>query len=142
MLTPARSTKSSTHCFAFSTASVDEVVWDTLTRGAAHRGWLHGLCLQSEWRTGSSVRVTASSGDTFAVGGSVLHASPPRVLAYSFQAAPDDPCTYLLWQLRATAGGCVVRLDVDDVECPDDDESAEDAWLPVLAALQACLTPA
>jgi hypothetical protein len=29
-----------------------------------------------------------------------------------------------------------VRLYVDEIECADDEEDAEDIWLPVLTALQ------
>ena len=52
------------------------------------------------------------------------------------QASPDDPPTYLTWLTRPSPGGVTVRLYIDEIECGDDEEGAEDVWLPVLTALQ------
>ena len=48
---------------------------------------------------------------------------------------------YLTWLLRPAPGGCVVRLEVDEVDHADSTEDAEDIWLPVLAALQLLVNP-
>jgi hypothetical protein len=60
---------------------------------------------------------------------------------YLLRSGPDDPPTFLTWQLRATPGGTTVRLQIDEIE-GSTDEDAEDTWLPVLAALRAMLDPA
>jgi uncharacterized protein YndB with AHSA1/START domain len=71
----------------------------------------------------------------------VLRAEPPRQLSYLLRSGPEDPPTFLTWQLRATPGGTTVRLQIDEIE-GSSDEDAEDTWLPVLAALHALLDPA
>jgi uncharacterized protein YndB with AHSA1/START domain len=73
--------------------------------------------------------------------GQVLRAEPPRQLSYLLRSGPDDPPTFLTWQLRATPGGTTVRLQIDEIE-GSSDEDAEDTWLPVLTALRALLDPA
>jgi len=54
-------------------------------------------------------------------------------LSYLLRSGPDDPPVYLTWRLRPAAGGCTVRLEVEN---PDSAEDAEDVWLPVLGARQ------
>ena len=71
--------------------------------------------------------------------GRVLCAQPYRRLSYFLRSGPEDPATYLTWQLRSCPGGSTVHLHVDHAELADTDEDAEDTWLPVLAALQALL---
>jgi hypothetical protein len=43
--------------------------------------------------------------------------------------------------IRAAPGGCTIRLEIDEADRADSREEAEDAWLPVLAALQHLLNP-
>jgi hypothetical protein len=49
--------------------------------------------------------------------------------------------SYLTWLIRPAAGGCTIRLEIDEVDNADSREDAEDVWLPVLAALQHLLNP-
>jgi len=72
--------------------------------------------------------------------GRVLCALPYRRLSYFLKSGPEDPCTYLTWQLRSCPGGSTVHLQVDQPECADTEEEAENTWLPVLAALQTLLS--
>jgi hypothetical protein len=72
--------------------------------------------------------------------GRVLCALPYRRLSYFLRSGPEDPCTYITWQLRSCPGGSTVHLQVDQAECADTEEEAEDTWLPVLAALQTLLS--
>jgi hypothetical protein len=72
--------------------------------------------------------------------GRVLCAQPYRRLSYFLRSGPEDPSTYLTWQLRPSPGGSMVHLQVDHAESPDTCEEAENTWLPVLAALQALLS--
>jgi hypothetical protein len=72
--------------------------------------------------------------------GRVLCALPYRRLSYFLRSGPEDPCTYLTWQLRSCPGGSMVHLQVDQAECADTEEEAENTWLPVLAALQTLLS--
>jgi hypothetical protein len=60
-------------------------------------------------------------------------------LSYVLHSAPEGLPVYLTWQVRPCSGGSAVQLRVDETECPDSDEEAEDTWLPVLATLQALL---
>jgi hypothetical protein len=72
--------------------------------------------------------------------GRVLCAQPHRRLSFFLRSGPEDPSTYLTWQLRACPGGSTVYIQIDHAEYPDTDEEAEDTWLPVLAALQSLLS--
>ncbi len=63
-----------------------------------------------------------------------------RRLSYLVQASPGDPPVYLTWLIRPSPGGVTIRLHVDEIEYPDDEDEAEDIWLPMLAALQRTLT--
>jgi hypothetical protein len=49
---------------------------------------------------------------------------------------------YLTWLLRPAPGGCMVRLEIDQVDHADSPGDAEDVWLPVLAGLQLSVNPA
>jgi hypothetical protein len=46
---------------------------------------------------------------------------------------------YLTWQVRSCTAGCVIRLQVDEIDAADSEDEAEGVWLPVLAALQGLL---
>jgi len=48
---------------------------------------------------------------------------------------------YLTWLLRSAPGGCVVRLEIHEIDHADTPQEAEDVWLPVLAALQRLVNP-
>ena len=72
--------------------------------------------------------------------GRVLCAEPDHRLSYFLRSGPEDPSTYLTWQLRSCPGGSTVHLQVDHAEWTDTDEEAENTWLPVLAALQTLLS--
>lgn len=71
-----------------------------------------------------------------------MHARRRERLSYLLQAGPADPPVYLTWRLRPSAGGCAIRLEIDEVDAADSQKDAEDAWLPVLAALQLLVNPA
>ena len=134
------------HQFALTTAAAPAAVWTALTDGDLTRRYLHGLAAHSTWPPGAplTLRSGGGPGGPPAAGrltGQVLRAEPPRQLSYLLRSGPDDPPTFLTWQLRATPGGTTVRLQIDELE-GSSDEDAEDTWLPVLAALRALLDPA
>jgi hypothetical protein len=66
-----------------------------------------------------------------------VRAEPPRQLSCLLRSGPHDPPTFLTWQLRTVPGGTTLRLQIDELEGSDDD----DTWLPVPAALHALLDP-
>jgi len=119
-------------------------VWIALTDGQATSRYLHGLVADSSWCADAPIHLRAAplqpEGQSL-LAGRVLCALPSRQLSYFFRSGPQDPCTYLTWQLRSCAGGSAVRLQVDQPECADTEEEAENTWLPVLAALQTLLSP-
>ena len=134
-------TSSGTHRFRYFTPADTSRVWNALTDGDQTRRYLHGLIAQSSWCTGAPIRFRASpevDGRSLLMG-TVLCAQPRRLLSYFLQSGPDDPSTYLTWQMRACPGGSTVRLQVDSAECADDEVEAEHTWLPVLASMQALL---
>jgi len=134
------------HQFALTTAAAPAAVWAALTDGDLTRRYLHGLAAHSDWAPGAPLTLRSGGGSSGPHGagrltGQVLRAEPPRQLSYLLQSGPDDPATFLTWQLRTGAGGTTLRLQVDEIEGSSEDD-AEDTWLPVLAALRALLDPA
>jgi len=124
--------------FAVFTPVAPATVWAALTATDQRPGYLYGWAACSSWESDAPVRFGAADG--YSLVGRVLHAEEPRRLSFVLQASADDPSVYLTWQLRPAVGGCVVRLQIDEVDdhVTDDDE-IENIWLPVLASLQALL---
>jgi uncharacterized protein YndB with AHSA1/START domain len=125
----------STHRFRSFVAAPPERVWAALTDGRQTARWLRGMALDADWRPGG--RLELARGDVVAARGEVLDVTPPRRLALAVDGG-HGPATYLTWEIRAVDGGSIVHLDVDEpVEAGDGGREAEEAWLPVLAGLQA-----
>ena len=124
--------------FAVFTPVAPSTVWAALTATDQRPGYLYGWAACSSWESDAPVHFGTSDG--YSLIGRVLHAEQPHRLSFVLQASADDPSVYLTWQLRPAAGGCVVRLQIDEVDdhVTDDDE-IENIWLPVLASLQALL---
>jgi hypothetical protein len=136
------------HQLALSTVAAPAAVWTALTdAGLTHR-CLHGLAAHSIWSPGALLALRSGSGSAGPptagqLTGHVLRAEPFRQLSHLLRSGLHDPATFLTWQLRATAGGTTLRLQIDEIEgSSDDDAAAENTWLPVLAALSALLDPA
>ena len=130
-----------THTFAFFTVVAPVQVWAALTGAGGSVGYMYGLVACSSWLPGEDIGFeTVRSGTAVpSLAGRVLHAQPPCRLSFVLQTAPEDPPVYLTWQVRPCPGGSTVQLRVDEPECADSDDEAEDIWLPVLASLQAVL---
>jgi uncharacterized protein YndB with AHSA1/START domain len=129
-------TVSSTHRFSFLTAAPPDRVWAALTCAETIPRYLHGMSLVSEWAPGSPVELRAPIGHS--VLGEVIRADPPRSLSFALEQG-TAPCRIIGWELRPHPEGTVVRLSIDDVD-GDCEEEVEDAWLPVVAALQGMLS--
>ena len=129
-----------THEFRCFTPADPFRVWTALTDGQETGWYLYGLVAESSWCPDAPIRFRAPPHlpecQTRLVG-QVLCVQPYRQLSYFLRSGPEDPATYLTWQLRPCPGGSAVRLLVDDAERAGSIEDAEDTWLPVLAALQA-----
>jgi hypothetical protein len=118
-------------------------VWIALTDGQATSSYLHGLVAESSWCADGPLHFRTDPrqpGPQAMLAGRVLCALPHRQLSYFLRSGPEDPCTYLTWQLRSCSGGSIVHLQVDQAECADSEEESETTWLPVLAALQILLS--
>jgi uncharacterized protein YndB with AHSA1/START domain len=109
-------------------------VWSALTTPCSTGRYLYGLAAQSSWQVGAPILFDTAT--DYELIGRVLHVEQPHRLTYLLQAGPDDPCTYLTWQVRSIAGGSTVALHVDEIDCDLQQDEAENIWLPVLAALQ------
>ncbi|MGO9660442.1 MAG: hypothetical protein ACLQVK_26320 [Acidimicrobiales bacterium] len=130
-----------THTFACFTTAAPDRVWAALTATGGKGGYLYGLVARSSWLPGDDIhfQTVTCSPVTPPLTGRVLHAQPPWRLSYFLQAGPEDPPVYLTWQVRSCPSGSTVQLRVDETGGAGTDEEAENAWLPVLAALQALL---
>ena len=119
-------------------------MWAALTGPNETGSYLYGLVACSSWLPGEEIHFRAPRSSTLvpALTGRVLHVHAPCRLSYVLQSEPEGPPVYLTWQVRSCPGGATVQLRVDETECADGDEEAEDIWLPVLAALQALLPQA
>ena len=123
------------HEFTGFTTACPARVWRALT-GPATTRYLHGLSLCTTWVVGDPITFTAAAGPAGSMQGVVLYVDEPVRLTYSLQSGPDDPLLFVTWRLRPCSGGCAITLVVDDLDCPEDPDDAEAAWLPVLATLQ------
>ena len=129
--------------FACFTAASPARAWAALT--APHEtggGYLYGMACRSTWQPGAPIdcrAVQSPASVLCALTGEVLHVVPPCRLSYILQSGPEGPAVYLTWQVRPCPGGSLVRLQIDEFECSDNDQEIEERWLPVMAALQALL---
>jgi uncharacterized protein YndB with AHSA1/START domain len=123
--------------FACHTPADPGRIWAALTDPAKTAVYLYGLALNSTWVAHATI--VARHSDRPALIGRVLCSRPHERLSYLLQAQPDDPPVYLTWLIGPNDNGCIIRLQIDEVEFADDTHDAEDTWLPVLARLQALL---
>ena len=134
---------SGTHRFRCFTPADPSRVWAVLTDGQEARGYFHGLVADSSWCVDAPIRFRAAPsrpGSHSTLTGRVLCVQPYCRLSYFLRSGPKDPPIYLTWQLRSCPGGSTVQLQVDQVECAETDEEAENTWLPLLAGLQTLLS--
>jgi uncharacterized protein YndB with AHSA1/START domain len=125
------------HQFTCFTAASPAKVWSALTVPCQTSAYLYGLAAHSSWRADDPIQFRIQGQDP--VTGRVLHVRVPWRLSYLLQSGPGDPPVYLTWQIRPCTAGCVIRLQVDEVDAADSEDEAESVWLPVLAALQELL---
>ena len=131
---------SGTHRFRCFAPVDPSRVWIALTDGQETGRYLHGLVADSSWCAGAPIHFRGApprADGQSTLTGRVLCAQAHRQLSYFLRSGPKDPSTYLTWQIRSCPGGSTVYLQVDQAECADTEEEAENTWLPVLAALQA-----
>jgi uncharacterized protein YndB with AHSA1/START domain len=131
-----------TQRFRCFTAAGPARVWAALTGARQTSRFLYGLATHSSWLEDAPIRFKTAQSQTAghsSLTGRVLYAQPLCRLSYLLQSGPEDPPVYLTWQVRPCPGGSVIGLQIDEVEFADNDEDAENTWLPVLAALQALL---
>jgi uncharacterized protein YndB with AHSA1/START domain len=121
------------HVFAAHVRADPGLVWTALTDPGQTSVYLYGLAAHSTWVPGDPIEFRLDGG-AGAIG-RVLHVQRDERLSYLLQAGPGDPPVYVTWRLRPAPGGCVVRLEVDELDHADSPRDAEDVWLPVLAAL-------
>lgn len=127
--------------FTCATNADPALVWSALTEPAQTRRYLYGLAAHSSWEPSAPIEFRHEAG---VLCGHVMHVDPPCRLSYWLAAGPDDPATYVTWQIRTCPAGSTIRLQIDETDpfaadSEQDAEDAEDTWLPVLAALQLLL---
>ena len=122
-----------------------EAVWAVLTEPEHVRAWQYGSELITDWSLGAPIRFVAQwQGQTFEQWGTVLGFEPQTRLSYSlFAPRPglaDLPENYftMTYALTDDDGGTDVVITRDDPRpiSDADDEAADDAENPVLAALK------
>ncbi len=121
--------------FTCSTSACPATVWSALTDPEQTQAYLYGLAAHSCWQVDAALEFHH---EQHTLHGRVMHADAPCRLSYYLAAGPDDPPTYVTWQIRSSPAGSTIRLQIDETDpaVADTDEEAEDTWLPVLAALQ------
>ena len=127
------------HVFAAHVGADPGLVWTALTDPGQTATYLYGLAAHSTWVPDDPIEFRLA-GRAAAIG-RVLHVRCHERLSYLMQAGPGDPAVYLTWRLRPALGGCMVRLEIDEIDTADSPQEAEDTWLPVLAALQLLVNP-
>lgn len=119
--------------FRFLTPASPRCVWKELTRTGEPAAHLYGLTVQTDWAPQSALTAALPTGP--AITGQILHAKPPRLLAYSLGDGPGMLSVYLTWQLEPTPAGTIVRLYVDETG-PSVSPGLQLTWLPALEALR------
>jgi uncharacterized protein YndB with AHSA1/START domain len=119
--------------FTCATSASPDKVWSALTDPEQTKAFLYGLAAHSCWQVDAAIDFRR---EQYQLQGQVMHADRPCRLSYVMAAGPEDPPTYVTWQIRSSPAGSTIRLQIDETESADTVEEAEDVWLPVLAALQ------
>ena len=125
--------------FRFVTPADPATVWQALTDEPGH---CRGLTVESDWRAGSTVRLSAGA---MVVRGEVLLSAPGERLTHTLGDLPGQPEVFVTWELAGAPGGTVVDLYVDEVGPghfgsggrTDDVSDMERAWQPVVDAVRA-----
>jgi len=115
-----------------------ESVWDVLTSPVTTRQFL-GASLASTWEPGAAVEGWRD-GD-HVLRGEVLFSQCPNRLTYALGVEDGQPEVYVTWSISSSAYGTVVGLDLDEgvVDVDDGLDGLEQAWLPVVSALEGLL---
>jgi hypothetical protein len=119
--------------FRIITQASVQRVWETLTTTGEGVDYLYGLTIQSVWRAGSTVTAGLPAGPQLV--GEVLQANRPRLLSYNLGDTAGEPSVYVTWEVDAGPDATIVRLYLDEVQ-PSSSADIEQAWLPVVAALE------
>ncbi len=130
-------TRASRHQFACFTVASPDASWSALTGPRQTSAYLYGLAAHSSWQPDAPIQFQIAG--QHPITGQVLHVQAPCRLSYVLQTGPGDPPVYLTWQIRPSPGGSTILLQIDETDFADNDEEAENTWLPVLAALQELL---
>lgn len=126
----------STQQFAFITPATPREVWASLTDPIRTARYLFDMAVEGAWTAGQPL--VFRLGTIPVLRGQVLAADEPRSLSYCVNAGPEQPDTYVTWEVRPVGSGAVVRLTVDEMD-GDMRDDMEIAWLTALAALEAHL---
>ncbi len=130
------------YVFDLTTPADPHRVWEVLTTPELTIGYLWGLAARSAWRPGSPVTFEARGPVPSVIEGDVLADAAPTRLSYTLSAGPDQPISYVTWEIRAEGEGAAVRLSVDE---PDEltgppDPEIEGVWAQVIADLRSVLS--
>ena len=116
------------------TSANPERVWDALTATGLSLDYLHGMTVDTDWQPGA--RLSMALTDQWRLTGEVLAAERPHRLSYTLDDPPGSPTVYVTWELRRTADGTIIHLNIDEpAPLTRSTEDLEHAWLPVLSSL-------
>ena len=130
-----------TYVFDLVTEATPQRVWAVLTTPELTAEYLSGLAARSMWRTGSPVAFSVSgpaAAPALTLQGEVLAAAEPTRLSYTLTAGPDQPTTYVTWEVLADGRGAAIRLSVDE---PDElrsgsrEAETEAVWSQIMGDL-------
>ncbi|GFE62891.1 SRPBCC family protein [Geobacter sp. AOG2] len=124
-----------------------EELWEALTSSEFTREYWMGLTVESDWKTGSSVRFIKPDGSSV-LSGAILAAEKPQVLSYTWsyqgteQARAEKPSrvTFLLERFEPDPN--LVKLTVTHDEFPENTTVFKDisnGWPMVLSSLKTLL---
>src|SRR3954469_19287173 len=91
----------STQLFRFLTPCNPETVWSILASRHPSRGRYYGVPVVSDWEVGSTIIVGSCSGNGPALVGEILATERASLLSYSLGDQPDQPTTYVTWNISA-----------------------------------------
>ncbi len=127
-------------------ATTPERLWDALTRGEFTKKYWFQRRIESDWKTGSPVRLYDGDNAIVTDDGFVLESDPPRRLSYSFHPVEGDPdpqhpvysrVTFIL-QLHQEG---LVKMTLVHDDLPSEEMAAgfREGWAPILSSLKTFL---
>jgi uncharacterized protein YndB with AHSA1/START domain len=120
-----------------------ERLWDAITDPALRRQYSFGVCVESDWTTGSSYEAVHPQAPTPIAAGENLEVDPPRRLVQTFNALWSDDVkaegtSRVTWDIEPIGDSCRLTVTHDQLREGANDE-IYGGWPQILSGLKTLL---